>query len=47
MPLRIDSKTFQIDDLLVDLGVDVDVDLGTPWMADLGNILWNFASLEM
>lgn len=36
VPLRIDSKMFQIDAILVDLN--------TPWMADLNNILLNFTS---
>ena len=39
MPLQIDSETFQIDALLWDLGINVDIILGTPWMADLDNIL--------
>lgn len=47
VPLRIDTKTFHIDALLVDISNDIDVILGTPWLADIGSITWNFASLEM
>jgi hypothetical protein len=39
MPLHIDTKTFKTDTFLVDLGVDIDIVLGTPWMANLGSIL--------
>ena len=39
VPLRIDFETFQIDALLVDIGVDIAIILGTPWMTDLGNVL--------
>jgi hypothetical protein len=39
MPLHIDTKTFKTDTILVDLGVDIDIVLGTPWMANLGSIL--------
>lgn len=38
---------FWINAILVDLGIDVDIILDMAWMADLGNILWNFVSLEM
>jgi hypothetical protein len=31
----------------VDLSVDINIVLGMPWMANLGSILWNFASLEI
>lgn len=47
VPLRVDNETFHIDALLVDTGNDVDVILSTPWLADIDNILWNFASLEI
>jgi hypothetical protein len=47
MPLHIATETFQIGAFLVDLGVDIDIVLGMPWMADLGSILWNFASLTV
>lgn len=47
IPLRIDTETFQIDVLLLDISVNVVIILGMSWMADLGNIHWNFASLEM
>lgn len=46
VPLRIDSETFQIDTFLLSIGDDIDVILGTPWLADISNVLWNFASLE-
>lgn len=31
----------------MDLSVDINIVLGMPWMANLGSILWNFASLEI
>lgn len=47
VPLRIDTETFHIDALLVDISNNIDVILSMPWMADIGSITWNFASLEM
>lgn len=47
VPLHIDTETFHIDTLLVDIGNDIDVILGTPWLANIGIITWNFTSLEM
>jgi hypothetical protein len=39
VPLHIDTKTFKINTFLVNLGVDIDIILSTPWMPDLGSIL--------
>lgn len=39
MPLCINTETFQIDTFLVNLSIDVDIILATPWMANLGTIL--------
>jgi hypothetical protein len=47
VPLRIDGETFQIDTFLLSIGDDIDVIVGTPWLADVGNTLEDFASLEM
>jgi hypothetical protein len=39
VPLHINTKTFKIHTFLVDLGIDIDIILGTPWMANIGSIL--------
>jgi hypothetical protein len=38
---------FQIDAFLLPIDDDIDVILGTLWLADVSNTLWNFASLQM
>ena len=47
VPLQINTESFHIDALLVDIGNDIDVILGTPWLADISTRTWNFTSLEM
>jgi hypothetical protein len=47
IPLRIHTKTFQIDAFLLSIGDDIDVILGAPCLADVENTPWNFTSLEM
>ena len=47
VPLRMDTKTFHIDALLLDIGNDIDIILGTPWLTNIGIITWNFESIEM
>jgi hypothetical protein len=44
MPLRIDND---IDAYLHDIGNDVDVILGTPWLASLGSVVWDFTNMEL
>jgi hypothetical protein len=39
VPLHINTKTFKIHTFLVDLGIDIDIILGTPWMANISSIL--------
>ena len=36
LPLRINADVFDIDTYLQDIGNDVDIILGTPWLASLG-----------
>ena len=36
VPLRIDANVFDIDAYLLDISNDVDIILGTPWLASLG-----------
>jgi hypothetical protein len=45
--LHINTKMFQLNVLLMDLGVNVDFILCMPWLVVLGNIMWNFVTLEM
>jgi hypothetical protein len=47
IPLRIHTKKFQIDAFLLSIGEYIDVILGAPCLAEVGNTLWNFTSLEM
>jgi hypothetical protein len=47
VPLRISSDAFNIDAFLLDIGNDVDVVLGTPWLASLGRVTWDFTDMEM
>lgn len=39
VPLRIDSKTFQIDAFLLPISDDIDVILGAPWLTDISNAI--------
>lgn len=39
VPLRIDSDVFDVDAYLLDLGHNIDVILGTPWLASLGRVI--------
>jgi hypothetical protein len=36
VPLRVDAEVFDIDAFLLDIGNDIDIILGTPWLASLG-----------
>lgn len=47
VPLYVDIESFCIDTLLLDIGNDIDVILGTPWLARIGIITWNFESMAM
>jgi hypothetical protein len=40
--LRVDDEVFTIDAFLLDIGNDIDVVLGTPWLASLGRLTWDF-----
>jgi len=39
VPLRIGSDVFDVNAYLLDLGHDIDVILGTPWLASLGRVI--------
>lgn len=47
VPLRIDSNTFDIDTYLLNIGNDIDVILGIPWLAILGCVAWDFTEGEL
>jgi hypothetical protein len=47
VPLRISSDAFDIDTFLLNIVNDVDVVLGTPWLASLGRVTWDFTDMEM
>jgi hypothetical protein len=47
VPLCIGSDAFDIDVFLLNIGNDIDVVLGTPWLASLGHVTWNFTSMEL
>jgi predicted aspartyl protease len=46
-PLRIDANMFYIDAYLLDIGNDVDIFLGTPWLASLGRLTWDFSTMQL
>jgi hypothetical protein len=46
VPLRND-KAFNIDAFLLDIGNDIDVILGTPWLARLGCLTWDLTTMEL
>lgn len=46
IPLHIDTETFYIDAFLLDIGNDIDIILGTPWLASLGRVTWDFSTME-
>ena len=47
MLLRIDADIFYIDAYLLDIGNDIDIILGTPWLAGLGCLTWDFSTMEL
>ena len=47
VPLRIDANVFYIDTFLLDIGNDIDIILGTPWLASLGCLTWDFTRMEL
>lgn len=47
VPLRIASDIFDVNAFLMDIGNDIDVILGAPWLAGLGRITWDFMDLEL
>jgi hypothetical protein len=47
VPVSINTEEFHSDALLLDMGNDVDIILGTPWLANMGIIAWNFELMEM
>jgi hypothetical protein len=47
VPLRNDDEVFNIDAFLLDIGNDIDVILGTPWLARLGCLTWDFTTMEL
>ena len=47
IPLRINTEIFSIDAFLLDTGNDIDIVLGTPWLAGLGRVHWDFTNMEL
>ena len=47
LPLRINADVFDIDTYLQDIGNDVDIILGTPWLASLGRLTWDFTTMQL
>jgi hypothetical protein len=47
VPLRIDSDAFDIDAYLLNITYDFDVVLGTPWLASLGRVVFDFTDMEL
>jgi hypothetical protein len=45
--IRIDGAVFDIDAYLLNIGNDVDVILGTPWLAALVHVTWDFATMQL
>jgi predicted aspartyl protease len=46
-PLRIDNEVSTIDVFLLDIGNDINVVLGTLWLASLRCLMWDFTSMEL
>jgi hypothetical protein len=47
VPLCIDSDAFDIDAYLLNISYDFDVVLGTPWLASLGHVVFDFTDMEL
>jgi hypothetical protein len=47
VPLCIDTDVFYIDAFLLDIENDIDIVLGTPWLAGLGHLTWDFTTMEL
>ena len=47
VPLCIDTESFQIGTFPFEIGNNIDVILGTPWLADLGCFTWDFSTTEL
>jgi hypothetical protein len=45
--LCIDADIFDIHAYLLDIGNDVDIILGTPWLTNLGRLTWDFSTMEL
>jgi hypothetical protein len=45
--IRIDGVVFDIDAYLLDIGNDVNVILGTPWLAGLVRVTWDFTTMQL
>jgi hypothetical protein len=41
------NTTILIDAFLLDTGDGIDIFLGTPWLADLGGLTWDFSTMEL
>jgi hypothetical protein len=47
VPLWIDAEVFDINAYLLDIGNDIDIIPGTPWLASLGLLTWDFSTLQL
>jgi hypothetical protein len=47
IPFHMDAETPQIDAFLFDIGNDIDIVLGTPWLASLGCLTEVFTTMEL
>jgi hypothetical protein len=45
-PLRIDNEVYTIDVFLLNIS-DINIVLGTPWLASLQHLTWDFTSMEL
>jgi hypothetical protein len=45
--LCIDNEVSTIDVFLLDIGNNINVVLGTPWLASLRRLMWDFTSMEL
>jgi hypothetical protein len=47
VPLRMGSDAFDIDVFLLNIGNNINIVLGTPWLVSLSHVTWDFNDMEM
>lgn len=47
VPLHVDAEVFHIDAFLLNIGNDIDIILGMPWLVSQGRLTWDFTTMEL